>query len=265
MTAFNGITGDLQVNPPRGINESRVLMNGETIRQYTYLCSDNDSCFAIGFSKVSGPDAALQVVGSHACPAPMRYSVIPTGKSLLEKLWDTGDLALRALKDGTGYPTLNDTEPEKLKGFISGVAEAIAITAVPYFRIQREVLIELNRRYQMHIGKLPFSPTPSYRFNPATIEYRPLQEAKDDASVRNPPTARPAAKRRPAKTVKPEEIIAPRVIAKVFTEAEEEQMRQLVADGKVTAEQLSTLYSISPARVDFILNPPSNDLPPLFG
>jgi hypothetical protein len=166
MTAFNGITGDMEVHPRRGLTESTARIGERILKQWTYLC-EADHCFAVGYSQVSAARAEEQVLARHSCPAPMRYSMIPTGKTPIEKLWDTGDLAVRALRSGGSYPHERYTE-EQTQGFVAGIAEAIAIASVGcgLWRDPMDVLRELKRRWDMHQGTIPWSPTPGYRFNP---------------------------------------------------------------------------------------------------
>jgi hypothetical protein len=274
VTAFNGITGDIRVNPPRGLTRTSVKIADELISQWTYLCDADDNCFAVGYSKVSEESAYRQTLG-HACPAPMRFGTIPTGKSFIEKLWDTADLAMRALKEERWYPD-PETNGERLKGFIAGVAEAITFFASPYFRIQRDVLIEINRRWKMHDHQIPWSPTPSYRFNPPLSIYTStdaLAAAQDWADGNRPlpspsnlgrsakPAKQPAARGRKPAVARPEPIVS--APARTITVEDEAEMRTMRAGG-IAISLIARAFDIGEGRVAMIVNPAEDNSLDLF-
>lgn len=274
VTAFNGLTGDIKVNPPRGLTESSTKIADTRHTQWTYLCPDNDECFAVGYSKISADGAKGQVIGKHECPAPMRFGTIPTGKSFIEKLWDTADLAMRALKEDRWYPD-PETSGERLKGFIAGIAEALTFFASPWFRIQKDVLVEINRRWKMHAGEIPWSPTPTYRFNPPyeALTYERLA-ADQEWAEENRPLPSPSHLGRAAKNAKPlVRRSAPRAVtktepivsapARIITVEDEASMCALYADG-TPIEMLAKLFEIGEGRVKMIVNPDEDNMLALF-
>lgn len=265
VTAFNGITGDIRVNPPRGLTESSTRIADQRHTQWTYLCEDDPECFAVGYSKVSAAGAKGQVIGKHVCPAPMRFGLVPTGKTLLEKMWDTADLAMRALKEDRYYPD-PETNGERLKGFIAGVAEAITFFASPWFRIQKDVLIEINRRYKMHTGEIPWSPTPTYRFNPPyeTLTFDKLV-SDQEWSDGNRPLPSPANLGRVARAVgkqpttrvrkpvvQPEPVVS--VPPRIITDEDQAIMRTMHANG-TSVGMLAQLFDLGEGRVAMIVGP----------
>lgn len=254
MSAFNGLSGDIRINPPRGITQSQCRTGDEIKYQWTYLCPDDPDCFAVGYSRTSESSAKSQVIGKHLCPAPMRYSTIPTGKSMMEKLWDTADLAMRAYKSGGYYPE-PDITGDRLRGYIQGVAEAIAISSVPYFRISGDVIMEINRRWMMHVGQIPWSPTPSYRFNPPINEWAGNKMLHPAESTPKPAQA---TRRRPVRA--PQEVKQASTPAVVLSPTDEENIRKMHESG-TTVEQLAALYKIGIGRVNLIVDPQEDILP----
>lgn len=265
VTAFNGITGDVRVNPPRGLTESSTRIADQRHTQWTYLCEDDPDCFAVGYSKVSAAGAKGQVIGQHACPAPMRFGIIPTGKTLVEKMWDTADLAMRALKEDRWYPD-PETNGERLKGFIAGIAEALTFFASPWFRIQKDVLVEINRRWKMHAGEIPWSPTPTYRFNPPLDQLtfskmvddqewaeknRPLPSPANLGRSARQPSRQPVTRARKA-AVQPEPVVS--VPPRTITDEDQATMRTMFAGG-TSIGLLAQLFDLGEGRVAMIVKP----------
>jgi hypothetical protein len=256
MTAFSGITQDLYAVPPRGVTVSTVRTGDEVIQQWTYLC-EVDGCFAMAYSKKSPESAKSQTTG-HACPAPLRRGVTPMGKSLLENMWDTADEAMDAYKAGTFYLE-EGCAGDNLKYYIMAIAEMITLSARPYFRITEDVLRELQRRWKMRQGQLPFSPTPSYRWNPMPIEYKPL----DGPGQHKPtPEATKAATRR----------TAPKKAASVpptrnFTPDERCLIRDGVHKNNMPVAELAKMFDVSEERIRTIAGDgtPVSSPPVLFG
>lgn len=206
MVAWGGVIHESIVNhPPRGTTMTLVRMGDKRMRQWTYLCPV-DGCWAVAYSDISEESAKTQVA-SHACPAPLRRGMIG-GRSLLENMWDTADEAIDALHANTFYLT-DDMVGEKLKGYIAGIAEMISYAAIPYFRIPEDVLREMQRRWKMRQHQIPFSPTPSYRYNPPPPE---MYNRNEGPAARKPAETKTPAGRAPRKiTVKAAQIAAPLV------------------------------------------------------
>jgi hypothetical protein len=238
MTAFSGITQDLYAVPPRGVTVSTVRTGDEVIQQWTYLC-EVDGCFAMAYSKKSPESAKSQTTG-HACPAPLRRGVTPMGKSLLENMWDTADEAMDAYKAGTFYLE-EGCAGDNLKYYIMAIAEMITLSARPYFRITEDVLRELQRRWKMRQGQLPFSPTPSYRWNPMPIEYKPLDGPGQHKST--PETTKAASRKAaPKKT-------APAPTVRKFTTDEMSLIRDSVHKGNVPVAELAKMFNVTEERI----------------
>src|SRR5688500_14528206 len=159
---FNGLYDDSWPLPPRGISIGKTNHRAGTLIQYTYLC-ENVQCLAIAYSQVSEEHARQQVAG-HECPQIHgSRGLIPTGKTLIQKMWDEGDEALLCLKADVHFKGMTG---DTLKGFIRGIAEVLTFCTVPCYKVTEDVLREFNRRWRMRIKEIPFAPTPSYSYNP---------------------------------------------------------------------------------------------------
>jgi hypothetical protein len=266
MTAFSGITQDLYAVPPRGVTISTVRTGDEVIQQWTYLC-EVDGCFAMAYSKKSPESAKSQTTG-HACPAPLRRGVTPMGKSLLENMWDTADEAMDAYKAGTFYLE-EGCAGDNLKYYIMAIAEMITLSARPYFRITEDVLRELQRRWKMRQGQLPFSPTPSYRWNPMPIEYKsPGKSPEDLRKLADHQDAlyahRSTQKRLPAGHPKKAASVPP---TRNFTPDERCLIRDSVHKNNVPVAELAKMFDVSEERIRTIAGDgtPVSSPPVLFG
>lgn len=157
MTAFPGVK-DLIPLPPRGITISYARIGEKVITQWMYLCDGHIDCYALATSEVS-EEAARAAIQTHSCPAPYLRSRIPSGRSSSEKLWDTLDDAVDAVKTGAMFQTFAGGE---VRAYCVAMAEAIAILNHPRMQ-QQDVLREAQRRWRMRQGEIPFFPTPGYR------------------------------------------------------------------------------------------------------
>jgi len=159
MTAFPGIVKDMIPLPPRGVTVSHCRIGEKVITQWMYLC-EADDCYAMTTSEVHEA-AARAALATHSCPAPYLRSRIPSGRSYSEKMWDTLDDALDALKDDKMFWTFGG---EAVKAICVTLAEAISMLnhCSPKMQ-QNDVLREAQRRWRMRQGEIPFFPTPGYR------------------------------------------------------------------------------------------------------
>lgn len=146
--------------PPVGMTETRVMIGEKKIFQYTVRCGAAN-CWFVGHGGAPG-DAQI-TLDEHECPTPPRRNELPTGRSTLEKLWDELDDAVMALLDKQSYNGMSDVE---LKGYVKGIAFNLSMFCHPYFKTIKDVSREAKARYDMSKGKIPWRPTPSYRYNP---------------------------------------------------------------------------------------------------
>lgn len=246
MTAFPGLTKDLYALPPRGLSVGEVRMGDERIKQYTVLC-EVDGCFAVANSMKSEQSAWDQITG-HKCPSPLRRGVLPAGKSLLEKMWDEADDALDAFKSGVEYLGM---EGDLLKGYIQGISECISFCAVPWFRIPEDVLRQMQKRWKMRQGDIPFEPTPSYRFNPPP----------PGVPVGVPVAPAVKAAREPTKPKKTATKQAPPPV-RVFHPDEVLTIKTMLYENNVPASDLAKMYGVSAERIRVVAGPPSSSETP---
>lgn len=229
--------------PPRGVTVSVCKKRDGDDTLYTYLC-EQDDCFAMAYSMKSEEHARGQVSG-HACPAPPRRGLVPTGKSLLESMWDELDDALEAFKawdTSKGELCFRDMNPGETKGYIKGIAEVITFSAVPYFRVAEDVLRQANKRWKMNHGLEPFSPTPSYRWNPIIDEYRNKARAKERSfATPNAPAKKTAARRAPVKKAPEPVKSGPRT----FTPQEVATIKDMLHNRNIPAGDLAKMYGVS--------------------
>lgn len=245
MVAIPGLTKDLWALPPRGISTSTVRAGEETITQYTYLC-EKDGCFAMATSLKSEESARQQIAG-HECPAPPRRGINPTGKSLLEKMWDESDDALDAFKESREF---RDMSGETLKGYIMGIAECISFCAVPYFRNPKDVLRQMEKRWKMRQGLISFEPTPSYRFNPPPPQH--LTSIPSEVKSASKPKKALSSKR----TTAPKQLTPSRT----FTSEEVSMIKEAVKNG-ISIADLAKMYGVSEGRIKTIVSPTESTQP----
>lgn len=244
MTHFNGLSADVWSLPPRGVTTSRTNHRAGVLVQYTYLC-EQDGCFAISFSQDSELHARQQVEG-HTCPQPDgSRGLIPSGKTLVQKMWDEADDALDAFKAGKKFKNM---DASALPSYVRGIAECLTFCTVPCYKVIEDVLRELNRRWKMRQGEIPFAPTPSYNYNPHLDEVRAKTIATETKLVK--PARTPISK-----------IAKPAAIEEVeLSSAERDVIRETYHRGVIPAEKIAELYGITSERVIRIAGPkPSDD------
>lgn len=251
VTHFNGLAADVWPLPPRGITISRINHRAGVLIQYTYLC-EQGGCMAIAFSQDSELHARQQVDG-HECPQREgSRGLIPTGKTLVQNMWDEADDALDAYKAGNKF---KDMDVSALPSYVRGIAEVLTFCTVPCYKVIEDVLRELNRRWKMRQGEIPFAPTPSYSYNPH------LDVARSKAMNEEVKPAKPTKSTRipiskMAKTTESE---------KELSSAERDVIRESYHQGLFTAEKIAELYGITAERVIRIAGSKPVDQKPVVG
>lgn len=243
---------DLWALPPRGTVSSTVKFRSGNVTQWTHLC-ETDGCFAMAHSTDSEEHARAQIAG-HLCPAPPRRGINPTGQTLLEKMWNELDDVIDAMKSFDPVSPGNcfrDMGYAISKGYAKGIAECITFCAQPYFKIPEDVLREANRRWKIRQGEIPFSPTPSYRWNPIIDEYRSKVQTKEQAPDLSPAGVKKATAKRLAKPVK----AIPRPAPREFTLAETEMVAKNLHEGHMTAATLAEMFATTISRILVVAGP----------
>lgn len=254
MVAFPGlesITQDLWALPPKGLTETSLKVGPDKRMQWTYRCP-SENCFAMATSVISA-EAAIEFVSQHRCPAPPRRGISATGKSLIERMWDETDDALDAYKKGEEYLAMSG---DLLRGYIHGIAECITFCSTPYFKIVEDVLRQMQRRWRMRQGEIPYSPTPGYRFNPRPDSTSfPVNQSIEDHHV---PGAQPVVVRtgvEPQRKTSKSSAKTAQPTGRSFTESERTYIRTLVHEEGVDPEQIAKMYNVGVDRITSIAGP----------
>jgi hypothetical protein len=244
MTHFSGIVEDMIPLPPRGMNVSTCTIGNKVRKQFTYLCEEDENCYAMETSEIEIVSREM-VIGKHACPAPLRRSVFPSGKSHIMKMWDTLDAAVDSYV--ASRPFLDCKTIEETLGFMKGMYEAIACWGFPKYTAE-EVRLEAKRRLDMRKHRTPYSPTPGYSWQ---SPHRMDSESSADAVATSKAKTKTRRSNR-GETIKVIEVSAPK--PKIFNEDEVLALKAM-ADSGVLISDLANLYNVSEARIKALLNP----------
>lgn len=235
--------------PPPGLTKTYARIGPDVYESFTYRCGADPDCYALEYSK--NADHAKAAIDGHICPAPPRRDKVASGKTVVQKLWDELDELIDRIKENSGW---QDDD----KGKAQGIALALALLSVPWFRSTEDILRQANRRWRMRQGAIPWEQTPGYNFYPAA----PLAFA-------TPPEPTPIKKRQPtSKPVKAAKVAAPAVPpAREFTVAERTMIRDAVhgASNPLTTADLAKMYGVSEGRIRTIAGPkPIENAPVMF-
>lgn len=258
MVAFNGVMPDMPPGLyPRGMTYTETTVNRKTVKQWTYVCPDNEECYAFAYSDLSA-GWAMKYIEGHVCPAPHRRSAVPSGRGWTEKMWDTMDDALDAYASGEPFLDLLHNE---LGGFTKGIAECLAIACIPKY-LYEEVLEEAKRRRRMRKGLIPFSPTPGYRFSPLPGATRTSQPPEFAGYYSDKQDSKPATKpvKRQAKAVAPSVALPPTPPTVILSSEQQAEIKKLVGSGS-PVDLVASLFGVSENRINSIVSPPKTFLP----
>lgn len=220
--------------PPVGMTETRVMVGEKKIYQYTVRCG-SPNCWFVGHG--GNRDDAQFTLDEHACPTPPRRNELPTGRSTLEKLWDELDDAVAALIEKRAY---NNMEGGELSGYVKGIAFNLSMFCHPYFRTIRDISREAKARYDMSKGKIPWRPTPSYKYNPMP------------SPTANVVKTEPASRRAPAARKKAAPVkAAPAPVN--LTDDQVASIKAAGASGMFSPEELASMYGATTAQVTQII------------
>lgn len=247
MTHFGGLHNEGWPLPPRGISVGKTNHRAGTLIQYTYLCDRDDTCLAVAYSQESEAHSREQIAG-HVCPQlDGSRGLIPTGKTLIQKMWDEGDDGMDAYQAGRAY---KEMDGKQLQGFIRGIAEVLTFCTVPCYKVTDDVLKELYRRWKMRQGQIPFAPTPSYNYNPHIDAAR----ASSVASAPKPaPVKSSVRKSAPIRKLTSSELVtAP---PDDLLPAQREAIKKSYHAGDFNENQLAEMFGVSPVRILAIAGP----------
>lgn len=221
--------------PPPGMTKTLSRMGPDVYESFTYRCEQDPECMALAYSK--NPDSAKRAIDGHICPAPPRRDMVPSGKTVIQKLWDELDEGVDEIKK---YPESSNIEG--MTGHARGIALALALLSTPWFRSTEDILRQANKRWRMRQGEIPWEQTPGYNFYPAA----PLAfaTAPEPAVKKRPPVAKVAKKLAP---------IAP--TAREFSVDERTMIRNAVHNGLMSIAVLAKTYGVTEERIATIAGP----------
>jgi hypothetical protein len=157
-------------------------------------------------------------------------------------MWDEADDAMDAYHAKREFKGMD--RDYSLQGYIRGIAEVLTFCTVPCFKVTEDVLREINRRWKMRDGQIPFAPTPSYSYHPHLDDARARSITKEVEPKPAAKTTRPSI-RQVAKAAEPAEV--------QLSSAARQIIRNTYHDGSLeksqAAEMLAGMYGISAERV----------------
>lgn len=215
--------------PPPGMTKTLARCGPDIFETFTYRCDQDSECFALAYSK--NPDEAKRAIDRHICPAPPRRDMVPTGKTVIQKLWDELDELTDSVNKFEDEPETRETQ-----GMAVGVALALALLSVPWFRSKEDILLQANKRWRMRQQEIPWEMTPGYNYYPAA----PLAFAQSEpASVK---------KRQPvSKAVKTTKAAI--IPTREFSIDERTMIRGAVHGGTISVADLAKMYDVSEERI----------------
>jgi len=230
--------------PPRGITKSTVRIGPDVRYHYTYFCDANTECMAVAYG--STEESACRELDGHICPAEVKPDMMPSGKTVLQKMWDLLDGQIDRILD-LNLPEMGQL---KAKHEAFGTAMCLAFMSIPYFRSRDDILLHAHKRWQMRTGQIPWEATPGYNYYPAA----PLAYAKPEPEPVKTRAPLKAAK----KTVKPKaDILTP---VRDFTVAERTMIQDGIHKQGMRPEDLASMFGVTVNRINTIAGPtPSED------
>lgn len=172
------------------------------------------------------------------------------GMTQFQKMFQLLDGAMDGLQSAIQH---QDTgEQVRLKGYMSGLAEAVVITMVPIFNDSRSVAIEVKKRYDARqAGTKHETPGVDYTWKPTGERGAPIPEyvpdSKRDPSA--PAPRRPTATRRAGAGVQSVETRAAAV-----DESTRDSIIRGSAAGAFTASELAGAFSLKEDVVQYIID-----------
>lgn len=232
--------------PPVGITQTRVRAGHLMHTQQTVRCS-HKSCWWVGNAATT--QDAQTMLDDHqssrgTCPQAPARNELPSGYSILEKLWDELDDVTWAIMNETSYNSGGvELHNNLLRGYARGIAFTLSMMCHPHYRTIREVVIEATKRYKIRKGLIPFEPTPGYRFNPVPPPEPPVGEkqvyhGKTVEAVSRPGRTTAAARRQMKK-----DLAGTADLAKLST-VQANQIRVAYAGGMFSSEELAAMYKV---------------------
>lgn len=224
--------------PPPGLSKTMARIGPDVYESFTYRCPADSECMALAYSKNS--DAAKRAIDGHICPAPPRRDMVPSGKTVIQKLWDELDGLIDQVKVSKSRPF--DADLDALMGASRGIALALALLSTPWFRSTEDILRQANKRWRMHQKEIPWEMTPGYNYYPAA----PLAFATAPEPV--------VKKRQPvSKVAKKAAPLTPP--SREFSVDERAVIRSAVHNGLMSIAVLAKTYGVTEERIATIAGP----------
>lgn len=238
--------------PPPGLTKTNARIGPDVYEMFTYRCEVSNECFALEYSK--NPDHARRAIEGHICPAPPRRDQVPAGKTIIQKLWDELDELMDQIKFLSARPDviantardLADKHYERI-GQARGIALALALLSVPWFRTTEDILRQANKRWKMRQSDIPWEPTPGYNYYPAA----PLAFAQPERTESKP-------KRSPVKSTK-SPMVQSKPAAREFSVDERLMIQESVHSQGVSPADLAKMFGVTEDRIKSIAGPPPSE------
>lgn len=234
--------------PPVGMTETRSRVGTITNLQYTIRCGDKN-CWFVGHAATS-PDAQT-LLDNHECPSPPARNELPSGFSTVEKLWDELDDVMAAIMSSDGYNAGTQTlYGDQLRGYARGLSFALSMMTHPHFRTITEIAKEAAKRHKIRTKKIPFEPTPGYKYNPVTPASPPVGEKSAFHGPTKPATKAAPRKAQPRKVVKEQ---LKKIDMSSLSIQQSEQIKMAHSMGMFTTEELAQTYGVTVETVEFLV------------
>lgn len=207
---------------PNDIAIGHASIAGKRFDTFQFCCPA-PGCYFIGRMFWNPADLASEgEEETHHCPTSPEESDMPTGKSIIEKLWDRLDELMDLIMSMT-----DPINKGLLQNEARGIAYAIHLMSTPYFQTIGDVSRESVKRYKMRHGLIEKEPTPGVKgYNPPPI------------------IAVTAAK----KTQAPKSIQIPKKI----TDSHIKQIKNALSSEVFSESEIMDMYSVTKAELELI-------------
>lgn len=235
--------------PPVGMTGSRVKVDGIVRTLFTVRCGDK-ACWFVG--NAAREQDAQMLLDNHECPTPPARNELPTGYSILDKMWDELDDATAALLEQREWRTGTQTlEGSKLQGYCRGIAFTLSMMTHPHFRTSDEVTREAVRRYKQHQGQVPHTDTPGYHGHNPMPSSTPRQANTDPSVISTKPAERQTPKRAPLKKATPNPMLK-KIDMSSIDAATSDKIRMVDKTGMMKRDELAKIYGVTIETVNFL-------------
>lgn len=235
--------------PKVGITKTRYTLAGVAYEKHSVRCHV-EGCWFVG-GRFPTEAEAQRYLDDHkagkfapSCPAPPRRETLPSGHTLVERLWaELDDAVEMLLSNPSPDPIYREFETkEQLRAYAEGIAVALVMLDNTYFPDVPSVSKWAVRRRKMRLGEIPWEATPTTHKLDAK-----LWEVDGTTPV-GTIAPRSTATRRPPASI-PSRVPGPKTVSPDIVQA----VRNGVASGVFTPEQLAHTFDLTIEQVTTIL------------